>query len=351
MKPLCTLLCACAVVAVASAQPVITSSSLISLGAKQTLSFDVFGGQAGLQAILADTGPNQTYDFSQFTYGGASPLLFELRDTPAGTPGEEDPILSTANYVFVGPNLSGDTFAYYRIDGTGYRSLGNVIIFDSNSDGQLDTTWTTFDPPQTFMVLPLMVGSEWTETVTSSTRSVAGSGSTTLEVHGEVEGWGDLVLPDRTLEALRVRRTTSQDVGGGVLFSFSIIEFKTNSTYQANISLDNNDNIQSANYGYVEDQGSVASEKVIATGFDLQPNYPNPFSQSTVIPFDVEQPGMMRLTVVDLLGREVLRPVDGVMAAGRHHVRIDGSGLTSGLYLYRLTSGSGVRVGQMVVQR
>ncbi len=64
--------------------------------------------------------------------------------------------------MFVGPNLSGDTFSYYKIDGTGYRSLGNVLIFDSNTDGQLDTTWTTFRARHPAQLgddqLPLVIG-------------------------------------------------------------------------------------------------------------------------------------------------------------------------------------------------
>jgi hypothetical protein len=47
----------------------------------------------------------------------------------------------------------------------------------------------------------------------------------------------------------------------------------------------------------------------------------------------------LRLTVHDLMGREVAVLVDGVMPAGEHRVRFDGSGLASGVYIYTLSTG------------
>ncbi len=46
------------------------------------------------------------------------------------------------------------------------------------------------------------------------------------------------------------------------------------------------------------------------------------------------------LAVYDLLGREVARLVNGVQPAGTHAVNFDGSGLASGVYIYRLVAGS-----------
>ena len=48
----------------------------------------------------------------------------------------------------------------------------------------------------------------------------------------------------------------------------------------------------------------------------------------------------MRLSVYDLLGREVAVLVDEVRAAGSHQVSFDASALGSGVYLYRLTAGA-----------
>jgi hypothetical protein len=57
----------------------------------------------------------------------------------------------------------------------------------------------------------------------------------------------------------------------------------------------------------------------------------------------------VRLTIYDVLGREVAVLVDGVQSPGRHELVFDASGLASGVYLYRLTAGSFVSTKRMVI--
>lgn len=76
--------------------------------------------------------------------------------------------------------------------------------------------------------------------------------------------------------------------------------------------------------------------------FALEQNYPNPFNPTTVIRWTLDAPRATRLSVYDLLGREVAVLADGEMPAGRHAVTFDGSRLASGVYLYRLQSGNQV---------
>jgi aminopeptidase N len=70
--------------------------------------------------------------------------------------------------------------------------------------------------------------------------------------------------------------------------------------------------------------------------FILEQNYPNPFNPVTVIPYEVATASAVSLEIFDLLGRRVSTPVSGPMRAGLHSVRFDGSGLATGVYLYRL---------------
>ena len=83
---------------------------------------------------------------------------------------------------------------------------------------------------------------------------------------------------------------------------------------------------------------SVANEDptVLPETAILAPNFPNPFNPSTTISYSLPSSGQVRLSVHDLLGREVAVLVDGVSPAGTHQVRFDASRLTSGLYLYTL---------------
>ncbi len=83
--------------------------------------------------------------------------------------------------------------------------------------------------------------------------------------------------------------------------------------------------------------GSTATEPdVVPTTTRLLAAYPNPFNPQTIIPFELAEPAAVRLTVHDLLGREVTVLVDGRLSAGRHSVQFDATGRASGMYLVRL---------------
>jgi len=76
----------------------------------------------------------------------------------------------------------------------------------------------------------------------------------------------------------------------------------------------------------------------------LLPNYPNPFNPSTQIRWTLDAVRQTRLSVHDLLGREVVVLADGQFGAGTHTAIFDGSGLASGIYLVRLEAGGIVRM-------
>jgi hypothetical protein len=59
----------------------------------------------------------------------------------------------------------------------------------------------------------------------------------------------------------------------------------------------------------------------------------------------------VRLIVYDLLGREVAVLVNEKKAPGSYQVRFDASGLSSGVYFYRLQSGDFVQTRSLTVLR
>jgi hypothetical protein len=71
----------------------------------------------------------------------------------------------------------------------------------------------------------------------------------------------------------------------------------------------------------------------------LDQNYPNPFNPSTTIKFELPVSSMVRLGVYDILGREVSVLVNERKSAGVYEVRLDASGLSSGVYFYRIQAG------------
>jgi hypothetical protein len=77
-------------------------------------------------------------------------------------------------------------------------------------------------------------------------------------------------------------------------------------------------------------------ENGLPAAFALEQNYPNPFNPSTTIKYELPKSSMVRLIVYDMLGREVSVLVNERKDAGIHDVHFDGSGLSTGVYLYRM---------------
>jgi hypothetical protein len=76
------------------------------------------------------------------------------------------------------------------------------------------------------------------------------------------------------------------------------------------------------------------------TEFSLEQNYPNPFNPTTHFGFRIVDFGFVSLKVFDLLGREVATLVNENLHAGSYQTTFDATGLASGVYVYRLQSGS-----------
>jgi hypothetical protein len=85
--------------------------------------------------------------------------------------------------------------------------------------------------------------------------------------------------------------------------------------------------------------------------FELAQNYPNPFNPSTKIQYTLKTTGKVRLSVYDLLGREVAVLVNGVRAAGSHEVTFSRPDLGSGVYFYKLQAEGQVMTKKMVLLR
>lgn len=93
-----------------------------------------------------------------------------------------------------------------------------------------------------------------------------------------------------------------------------------------------------------EGQGRDA-ESGLPTQFRLHSPYPNPFNPSTTLRIDIPGAGRVQLEIVDITGRVVQTLLSQAqLPAGRHSVRVDASGLTSGLYFARLVTPSGLQI-------
>jgi len=87
------------------------------------------------------------------------------------------------------------------------------------------------------------------------------------------------------------------------------------------------------------------------TEFKLNENYPNPFNPTTKISWQSPVNGQQTLKVYDVLGREVATLVDEYREAGSYEIEFDATNLSSGMYIYRLQSGSYSDVKKMILSK
>ena len=85
--------------------------------------------------------------------------------------------------------------------------------------------------------------------------------------------------------------------------------------------------------------------------FSLGQNYPNPFNPSTTIDYVIPRTTFVTLDLFDILGRVVRTLVSGEQGFGPHSVRFDGTGLSSGVYFYRLKANGVAQTKKLMVLR
>ena len=87
--------------------------------------------------------------------------------------------------------------------------------------------------------------------------------------------------------------------------------------------------------------------------FELEQNYPNPFSSSTAIPYKLNEQSDVSITIYDILGRELKKFTIGVQSSGVYGIVWDGRNnfgekAATGIYFYRLQVGTETQVRKMI---
>jgi hypothetical protein len=118
-------------------------------------------------------------------------------------------------------------------------------------------------------------------------------------------------------------------------------------------------NVSAGKYSYrlkqIDNDGQFEYSKTIEVDlgtprkFELSQNYPNPFNPITTIRFNLPEAGNVKLTLFNILGQEMKTLVNEFKEAGVHTINFDASDLNSGMYIYKLESGSFVQTRKMTL--
>ncbi|MCL4550536.1 MAG: T9SS type A sorting domain-containing protein [Bacteroidetes bacterium] len=97
---------------------------------------------------------------------------------------------------------------------------------------------------------------------------------------------------------------------------------------------------------------SVEETKVnLPSDIVLYNNYPNPFNPTTIISFSVPHKSQIKLSVFDVLGREVSILANGIYETGKYEISFNASNLPSGIYFYSLANGSSSITRKMILMK
>ena len=307
--------------------------------------------------IIDAVGENAVYDFRGIPFGETfRGTMRYLRMTPDGPGGDIDHLLPSTTVMEVSTVMEEVVrmvvlgFSEVRDDSVFQR--GAIIRHDLlvEMDGIESTADTMlFDPPTFSDPVSYTYGDTWT-----ADPVVSGLSDETLV---EVTGYGTLITPrGEERQALRIERTTSM-FGIGT----KTIEFVTGAGdgppgVAASISFTViGDEVVISGIDFMEVTGeagtSVAHRSGPPEALRLGANFPNPFTETTTIPFELTEGGDVNLQIFDLLGRQVAVVVNTTLPAGRHEASFDSAGLPGGTYLYRIEAAGASRSGVMTVAR
>jgi hypothetical protein len=97
------------------------------------------------------------------------------------------------------------------------------------------------------------------------------------------------------------------------------------------------------------EKGGEEEDGVLPGVTELMQNYPNPFNPETNFEFRISNFDLVRLSVFDVLGREVAVLVDDMKSPGIYTVTWNAAEMASGQYFARLVAGGKVSVRSMVL--
>ncbi|MCX7876470.1 MAG: T9SS type A sorting domain-containing protein [Melioribacteraceae bacterium] len=95
----------------------------------------------------------------------------------------------------------------------------------------------------------------------------------------------------------------------------------------------------------------VETHDEIPVEYSLEQNYPNPFNPTTTISFVIPKSGLTTLSVYNLIGEKIATIVNENLNAGHHEFSFNAQNLPSGIYFYKLESGSFSQTKKMILMK
>ncbi|MBK6538560.1 MAG: T9SS type A sorting domain-containing protein [Ignavibacteria bacterium] len=148
-----------------------------------------------------------------------------------------------------------------------------------------------------------------------------------IEIKTSFSGGGDTTI--------KVMNNTNNQ-----LFTFTF------SRQPVSVAFDPNNQIVLKTASTIQGVSDISSE---INSFRLNQNYPNPFNPATKIEYYIPKTSDVKFTFYDVNGKIIFESANEKKVKGNYEYRFDGSGLSSGVYFYKLTAGDFSETKSMII--
>ncbi|MEO8446454.1 MAG: T9SS type A sorting domain-containing protein [bacterium] len=291
-----------------------------------------------LNISQGNSGTNQIWNFPNLTVEDTTSVYFVAASST--------PYTSTFPTSTIASSNDNTTFNYFTTSET-------AMIVDGFAGPDLTFH---YNDPQTYMQFPFTFNTSFSDnfsgTYTTSGIVTTRTGNTTVSS----DAWGTINLPVGSFSnALRVKyiinTKDSSNAGFPLVIQTNLVSYVwfvpgkkfpvfeiiyttvlfNGTTFATNKSVNYNSN--STPIGIQ----NISAE--VPEGYLLSQNYPNPFNPVTNIEFRIAKQGHVYLKIYDMIGKEAAELVNGDLNAGTYNYDFDASGLTSGVYFYKIIAG------------
>lgn len=287
-----------------------------------------------------NSGSNQTWNFTNLTILDSSDTYYVSAN---GTPYASS--FSSSNLASTYDN--GSTYAYYTTSSSSwtFNGIGSQVFIMAYSN------------PATYLTYPFNYGSNQSDNFAATyvSNNITWYRTGTINVTGDA--WGTINLPFGSFSnSLRIKFIQtikdSANIGG-----FPVVVNTTETSYywfapNKKFEVFSIRQVEGGKMNQSQFSGGSGSKWVafnrnqpigikpingnVPVIYGLSQNYPNPFNPNTSINIDIPKSSFLKLTIYDVLGREVAVLVNQNLNIGSYLVTWDASDISSGIYFYTL---------------
>lgn len=278
-----------------------------------------FASTTGINGSFSTGGTNncRLSGFINETSSGVLSNNFRAHTTVVNRGGTPNPFPSGYNMRYVNKNILDNTTIYDTLRFFASRTVTSVEVFVAIQHTYVgDLTLVLRAPNNTTRNITVNLGGQGDNILTFFV-----DGGTSLSTSGFFTPWSATAAPQASFG----------NFGGANMQGRWILSVNDNLSGFTGVLLAWGIRFNGDNVSGLEPLTGNIPEK-----FELFQNYPNPFNPVTAIKFDIPSNSNVKLSIFDMLGREVKTLVNEFRPAGSYSVDFNAAGLSSGTYFYRL---------------